>query len=593
MLISMFILTSCRKENFVDPPDPFEPQRLEEGYLTFEFVNGIDSFRILTNKENVTLTDKGNVRIRGTIFADRDTLAPVKLSQGDFILLKGNCGQVKTATIDGYGELPVSPGKFKMFSLDGTYEEFCGFGGYSEFVLPKVGIVQDMQIDQPDGAPILFGLGSELPEEFPVNAERTYFYFYYDDEVDFLLSKSSFMINRMALDPDDPYFYVHASAMSIPGFSSLVEGGFAVSVEGMIPFSAPSSLDFGDVESFENGNLLLEGSIDLKPTFGVPILIADATAVIGFGRNMQNGSNFFKGEEVPFNMGLKGAFILHVHDLAQWQLGESAVSLRINAYNNWEFNWAGFITNEIRVMEPIEDLVGIDRSGAAWEFISPPGITTELKTWGTIGSDPDNWFFGMHTESSLHIPGLGDYDLSQVKFELSTASLYLDCRLRIGFFGVSHFGGYIKESGAFGISASVYEDKTFDLSILEVSVGYKVGFKLDVKSDGDWDFCMKGKAYLDVSLGEPFFEAHPEVIEMYNLDGSPLKLEFSANVRACLNNDGEFRGRISFSFAGVGYGFDFSFSLGGAEGTPLENFREIPLDEVPLENRFGSEVIVR
>ena len=223
ILISLLtlLISGCVKDNFTEPPDPFIKQRLEEGHVSFQFGNGVDSFKILTNSENVTFTDKGNIRIRGSIFADRDTLAPVRLSQGDFILLKNVGSNQKSVYLEEYGELPLSKGSFKLLNSSGSPStEFQGFGGYSEFTLPQVGLIQDMEIPLVDGSPIGFAQGSELPD-FPVNPNNTYFYFYYDDLTDFVLSQSAFSISRMALDPDDPYFYVHANAMSIPGLNSL------------------------------------------------------------------------------------------------------------------------------------------------------------------------------------------------------------------------------------------------------------------------------------------------------------------------------------------------------------------------------------
>ncbi|MCK5820626.1 MAG: hypothetical protein KAH17_02025 [Bacteroidales bacterium] len=597
--ILTLIISGCLKDEFKEPPDPFEIQRLEEGFVGFQFGNGADSFKILTNHENVTITDKGNIRIRGTLFADRDTLAPVRLSQGDFILLKNMGSGQETANIDGIGDVPISRGSFKMMNSSGSgYEEFIGFGGYSEFTLPQVGIMQELSIDQPDGTNIYFGQGSDLPDDFPVNPNRTYFYFYYEDLVDFALGKSPFMIDRMALDPDDPYFYVHASAMSIPGLSSLEDGGFAASVQGNIPFSPQEALSFGDVESFDYGNLLLQGSVNLETTFGVPLVVADATAVIGFG-NMTDGVNFFNGDEVPFMMGLQGGFVLALHDLAEFTLGEAAVSLEVYGYDDFEFRWAGWFSNEMRVMEPIEQLLGLDTEGTAWDFIQPPGVVNELKTWGTIGTDPDNWSFGIHTTSKLKISNVMTIDLGEVRFELAQDELDFFCRMRVGFFGHMSYGGYIHNDGAFKISASADQSIKFDLSILVVKVGYDVGFYLQGYSNGDWKFCVNGKAYLDISFDTSFFEAHPEILEdnpdlreLYEQNGS-LKGEISASLSACLNSSGKFKGKISFSFWKVGYSYNYSFSLNSSEASPLYNFKEVPLEEVPLENRFGSNEIVR
>lgn len=600
-LLSLFVIiivfSSCQKDNFVDPPDPFEIQRLEEGYTSFEFIKGDNSFKILTNHENITVTEKGNYRIRGTIFADRGDAAPVRLSQGDFVLLKKLSTNQKTATIDGLGEIPISTGTFKTMNMEGGFDEFEGFGGYSEFTLPQVGLTQDLTIEQPDGTNILFGQGSDLPDDFPVNPDRNYFYFYYGDYVDFALGNSPFMIDRMALDPEDPFFYVHASAMSIPGLSSLEDGGFAASVQGNIQFTPPESLSFGKVESFGNGNLLLQGSVNLQTTFGVPIVISDATAVMAFdvdgsGDSGTAGANYFKGENVPFKMGLSGGLVLAVHDLASFELGDAAISLFVADYDQFEFRWAGWVTNELRPLAPVEDLLGWDTEGTAWDMIRLPGMVNELRTWGTIGTDSDNWEFGLHTTSTLKL-GFMDVDMGGFKIEMSKNNLDLYAEMSVGWFGNLYFGGYIHDDGAYGLEGGARKSTSFGKWGLSIEVGYRVGFDLEGYASGDWDFCLHGKAYLDVSIGEAFFEAHPELREEYDLLEDDLKAEFSASLRACLDSSGKFKGKIRFSFWKIGYSFDFSFTLDSSEGCPAYNFEEIPLEEVPMENRFGTEVIVK
>lgn len=582
----IMITGGCLKDEFKEPPDPFIKQRLEEGYVGFEFGNGVDSFKILTNKENVTITNKGNVRIRGSIFADRDSLAPVRLSQGDFILLKNPGSNQKTVSIEGHKDLPLSRGKFKMLNSDGSgYTEFYGFGGYSEFTLPQVGITQDMEIPTVDGSPINFAQGSDLPEGFPVNPDRTYFYFYYDDMADFVLSQSSFMINRLALDPDDPYFYVHANSLSIPGLESLEDGGFAVSVQGNIPFAPQSSLSFGDVESFDYGNIMIEGSINLEDFIGAPIVIEDATCTIGFG-NMTDGVNFFEGGDVPMMMGLKGGFKLVVSDLAEWPLGDAAVSLRVGGYDNFQFSYAAYFDNEMSIFEPIETLTGIDGAATAFDFIKPPQEVRIIYTWGTLSSNIDDWNIGFHSESYMDLLGVMTIDLGSVTFEASPTRLFFDCDMPISFFSHIGLSGNIESSGAFMLKAYTHAGEDFGCCGLSIDVGYKAHFILNVDADASWYFEIYGKAYLDISIGQPWIDAHG----ITGLEDNPdPRVKASVSFSARLNSSGKFKGYIKFSFLGIGHKFSFSFSLNSTSNTSFESLEEIPLSEVPIENRFEIE----
>ncbi len=582
MVIVALLVSSCIKNEFVEPPDPFEKDRLEEDILCFDFGNGIDSFKILTNADNVTYTDKGNLRIRGTIFADRDTLAPVRLSQGDFILLKTLEPGQKSIHTEEYGELPVSKGQYNVSCGVANTTQFEGFGGYAEFTLPTVGLIQDMEIPLVDGSPIGFAQGSELAPDFPVHPDRTYFYFYYGEQAEFLIGQCTFAVTRMALDPDDPYFYVHAVGMDIPLLGVVEEGGFAVSVEGYIPFTVPGELSFGHVENFDNGNILVEASINLED-FGVPITIQDATAVIAFGQDPETGRSFFNGDQVPFMIGLKGGFELAIHDLASYELGVAAVSLNILGYDNFRFSFAGRYSDDVNIYQPMIDLIGIGEDLKVWDFIQPPGQHMQFEVWGTIGSSIEDWMFGLRAESYFEIPNIMTINLGKAAFEISKDRLYFDCSMRMSFFGHVGFEGDIHSDGAFRLKAYTYEDESFDLKILEIDVGYSAHFEVAADAAGNWYFEVHGRAYLDISIGQPWMELHgtPELKAM-----NDPRVKASVSFTGRLNSSGKFRCTIKFSFAGIGYKYTFSFNLKGSEPTAFESLEEIPLDEVPLENRF-------
>ncbi|MCD6332917.1 MAG: hypothetical protein J7L89_06555, partial [Bacteroidales bacterium] len=452
LILGSFMTTGCLKHEFTEPPDPFEQQRLEEGYATFEFGSGENKVTILTNKDNVTPTDKGNIRIRGTIFAGRNSLIPVRIGQGDYILVKHLTGGQKTVYLNGHGDIPLSKGSFKMLKNNHSgFESFEGFGGYSEFTLPKVGITQYLEIPTADGSPTGFALGSEL-EDFPVNPDRYYFYFYYGDQADFVLSQSSFMVDKMALDPDDPYFYVHASALSIPVLDAVEDGGFAVSVQGMIPFDVPSSLSFGKVESFNFGNIMLQASINLESVLEVPLVIQDATTVIGFG-NLTDGVNFFNDMQVPMTIGIYGSFVVDIGGIVEWQVGEAAVSLRYGGPNDFKFSYAGVFDNDMSILSAIEDLTGIKADVSAFDFIQPPQQVMKIVAYGSIGSNINDWEVGMKSQSYMEFPHIMTIDLGGVDFEINPDHLYYNCRMPIAIFGHIGLAGEINKNGSFWLKA--------------------------------------------------------------------------------------------------------------------------------------------
>lgn len=578
----LLILSGCVKHEFQEPPDPFEKDRLEDGYTCFEFTNATDTFRLLTNPDNLTTTPKGNMRIRGTIFADRDTLPPVRLSQGDFILVRQLRGTPENLELEGHGPIPIHPVDIKVMNGPAGCSDFKGFGGYAEFTLPQVGLVQDLEIPDVDGSPIGFARGADL-EGFPVNPNNFYFYFYYDNLVGFAVSQTGFYIDKMALDPEDPYFYVHADAMDIPGLSVVEGGGFAVSVQGNIPFTVPASLSFGHVEAFSYGNVMVEATINLEDVFGVPLTIDDATCTIGFG-SVADGRGFFDGLAVPMMVGVKGSFVVVILEVIEWPLGDAAMSLRINGYNDFRYSFAGYFSNEATIFDALEDLTGIEGTADAFSFIKLPQQTWQIQTYGTLSTNIEEWEVGLKTNSEMEFPGIMTIDMGGVDFEANKDHLYYHCRMPISFFGTVGMEGEIERSGAFWIKGYTKAGESFGKWGLEIDVGYKAHFLLDVDAIDDWYFEVYGKVYLDISIGEPWLKAHG----YENWEGPPNpEIAASVSFEASLNSSGKFKGKIKFSFLGVGYSFGFSFSLGGEpSATSIEFLEEIPLDEVPIENRF-------
>jgi hypothetical protein len=105
-MLSLIISNSCRKENFKEPQDPYENERLDANHAAIRFGEGTNAIEVCTNYENIDTTANGNLRIRGTLFNVNEKYGPIKISQGDFLLLKGTFTKKSVTDLPGYGRYP-------------------------------------------------------------------------------------------------------------------------------------------------------------------------------------------------------------------------------------------------------------------------------------------------------------------------------------------------------------------------------------------------------------------------------------------------------------------------------------------------------
>ena len=67
--IAILLLMQCTKENFVEPIDPFEPQKLDANPEELILGSGSNALVLKTNKANLIKTDYG-YSVKGSVYIE-------------------------------------------------------------------------------------------------------------------------------------------------------------------------------------------------------------------------------------------------------------------------------------------------------------------------------------------------------------------------------------------------------------------------------------------------------------------------------------------------------------------------------------------
>jgi len=588
---SLLISNSCRKESFEEPQDPYENERLDAKHASIIFGEGPNALEICTNYENIDTTEKGNLRIRGTLYHVNSKYGPVKITQGDFLLLKGSFTTTSTVSYGNYKELPVSPGKFKYINSENAEISFQGFTGYSELNMPKVGILQNFNI----ATSLLYGMkigyvkGDQL-EGWPVASDRYYFYMTTvnlidasaaDGKVNFSLGYTQCALQKLAIDVTDPYVYARVDVEKFGGqITVLKEAGLGLSVQGNIPFRVPDDNKFGKVKDFD-GQLLMEAKIDVKDLVAelpLPFLI-DGQIVYAFDKSQPNaGAEFLDSKKVPFMMGGLGVLTVdatggYVPGLSlEIELGNSAYSVFYKDTKSWETSFSGVVKYPpMQPRELIADILKTDPNTGFFKYLKfTDQSTIERKMWGTFGSDPSRWEYGWSLGSELKILGF-DYFGTETMLEFNTNHLFISQKIKLMGFADAGMEGEIQFNGNLRLYGWVSAHKELSAGPLSLKIDFDVNALLAVGEAG-FDFQLHGRFYgracADILLAEVCIS---------------LEIQFDATV----NSKGEFTVYAKLGIDGVGFSVKIHFDSN--KTTKDMETIEVPIDSIPLNQRYYSD----
>jgi hypothetical protein len=549
-VIILLITTTCTKENFNEPPDPFAPQKLETDPRVFQLGEGSDAIILKTNHDNVENID-GGVRLKGSLFVENGTYGDIRLTNGDVeLLLK-----------------------------DGSTDVYEKFDSYCLFKLPSEGVFNGLELLNFPSGNMFYKKGSEFETgafEWPVNTNRYYFYYENPDPLEGAIYSGTFSkLNKVAIDPKDPFVYFSCNLEGTPlGF--IEEAGVAMSAQGLIPFE-PAVTSY-KIPYFE-GHLYISASIPLKK---FPVTIQGET-VLAFDKNDESSSSdFFENKNSAFTMGLNGRALFTPEQL-DWlpfdlELGRTSLFLNVEKSGSTTLMFVGERQSPPKTPgEFINDIVGQD-----WEFMKYLNFGTQSKEtiYGTLGTNHSDWEIGFKHESHLAVGGF-NIKMAELDLEVSPEHLYFLAEVRVGPISDVGVSGEVERNGNFKFTGSAH-------------TGFKIG------SDGNFSLYLSFDMGVDVLLehvnsvvtfeGDIYFEGKACV----NIKGLPDPcISASFGVGVSIKSSGEIR--VCFKIGIGDFGFNVCRTMGGKydlqKGTAYEEtiVTSIPIEDVPIENRFPIE----
>ncbi|TSA28869.1 MAG: hypothetical protein D4R68_03315 [Ignavibacteriales bacterium] len=537
--ISILLLMQCTKENFVEPIDPFETQRLEPNPQTFQLGSGNNALLLKANKASVIQTDYG-YRIKGSVYIENSKYGDIRLSNGDFELVK-----------------------------DANGNFFSKISGLGIAELPHEGLLNNLALEGMPVSKLAFKKGSEFesgPFAWPVDPDRYYFYYENDNPYSALITKSKFQnIRKVAIDPLDPYYFTSCD-FNGSKLGDLSDVGIAVSVQGLIPFT-PLVTSY-NIPSFK-GNFYLSGTIPLNK---YPIAFS-GEAVLSIGSSGSNSDDFFANNNSTFKMGLNGKATLD-NQVLDWLnvevvLGKASLYLGVENSGKTQIKFVG--EREMPPSTPSDFLYQV--IGQDWNFLDYLVPIEQKETfYGTIGTEFSEWELGFKSESSLNILG-NKIDMGHTYLEINSSSMHFSGEVVVA--GLNRIGvkGYAERNGNFELTG--YMSNGLSVSKGKLHFGYELSADVTLKHESG-TFTFRGRVKL-----------HGEAcLSIGKID---ICVDFTIRATVTISSNGNFE--VCFSI-GIGkLGFDVCINYESSSSvnekfTQTMTYKEIPLELVPMENRF-------
>jgi hypothetical protein len=536
---SILLLMQCTKENFVEPIDPFETQRLEPNPQTFKLGSGSNALLLKANKVGVIQTDYG-YRIKGSVFIENSTYGDIRLSNGDFELVEDASGNF-----------------------------FSKISGLGIAELPREGLLNNLTLEGMPVSKLVFKKGSEFesgPFAWPIDPDRYYFYYENDEPYNALITKSKFQnIRKVAIDPLDPYYFTSCD-FNGSKLGDLSDVGIAVSAQGLIPFT-PLVTSY-NIPSFK-GNFYLSGTVPLSK---YPIAFS-GEAVLSLGSSGSNSDDFFANKNSTFKMGLNGKATLDNKAL-DWLkveviLGKASLYLDVENSGKTQIKFVG--EREIPPSKPSDFLYEI--IGQDWDFLDYLVPIEQKETfYGTIGTELSEWELGFKSESSLNILG-NKIDMGHTFLEINSSSMHFSGEVAVA--GLNRIGvkGYAERNGNFELTG--FARNGLSVSKGSLHFGYELSADVTLKHENG-TFTFRGRVKL-----------HGEAcVSIGKID---ICADFTIRASVTISSNGNFEVCFSIGIGELGFDVCISYERSSAisqDFIQTMTYKEIPLEQVPKENRF-------
>jgi hypothetical protein len=540
--ISLILLMQCTKENFVEPVDPFVPQKLDANPEKFTLGTGNNALVIKTNKINLIQTEFG-YSIKGSVFVENKKYGDIRLTNGAFDIVKSPNGNY--------------------------YSDMKGLG-VSE--LPHEGILKKLSLVGLPLAPMGMKKGSEFetgPFGWPVDPDRYYFYYENDEPYSAKISKSKLNnIRKVAIDPLDPYFFTSGD-LNGTKIGDISDAGIAVSAQGFIPFE-PLVTSY-TIPKF-SGHFYISGTVPL----GKYPLAFSGEAVLALGKSSANHDNFFSGRNADFQMGLNGKVTLD-NEALDWLnieiiLGKASLYLGYAQDGNTQIKFVG--ERQVPETTPSDFLYQV--IGQDWDFLDYLIPVEQKETfYGTIGTELSEWELGFKSESTLNVLGK-KIDMGHTALEVTSSSMHFSGEAVVA--GLSRVGvkGFAKRNGDFELTG--YARNKLHASKGPLSLGYELSMEATIKHESG-DFTFKGKIKL-----------HGEAC--VDIGITDICVGFTIRASVTISTNGEFEVCFSIGVAGIGFDVCIKYKRSNSineDFYQVMTYNEIPIENVPVENRFEPE----
>jgi len=387
-------------------------------------------------------------------------------------------------------------------------------------------------------------------------------------------------IGAFVIDPLDPYLYFEGEFDGVPFITA---GGIGFSAQGNIGFSP--LVEIYDIPEFD-GNIFLKASLAINP---YPFSF-DGDGVIGFNPGEKYGIiSFLKGEFTDLTMGINGSVSFSHESLDFFgisiELGKATGYLDIKAAGNTTFKFVGDLSQPtLMFADVIKQFIG-EKAGSYCEFIDylqfqrmerivygTIAIPNDLKDWDNAVTE---WELGFKNKCILNLLGF-EMIMGETLLEINSDHLMGYFRWLPQGFTLNGpeeldprdltqknflFGEFTFE-GDFLFSGQFFNGLLLQLGPVKLDFGTNLAALME--KTGDYfriigDIKMGGEACVgDICAG------------------------FSYGATVEIDTDGNFSITFSIGIGPFGYKLTINFSDNTVKGKATE----IPLEQVPLENRF-------
>jgi hypothetical protein len=246
------------------------------------------------------------------------------------------------------------------------------------------------------------------------------------------------------------------------------------------------------------------------------------------------------------------------------ELGNATLEYYMARSGDTELRWAAE-RRDIQVSDFVNDIIGKDYDFL--DYLKPS--STDMEFFGAIGTELSVWEMGFKMETKLDLPGFSTIDMGHAYFYINKDIMKFDGYAALaGFSGVGIKGDVRFDNGHFTLTG--YVKSGFSASCCKLSISYSLAMDVTLKYDGDVSFGarvhLKGKACFG-------------------------KLCASISIKASVSISSNGSYKVCFSVGIGALGFDVCIkknSLSNGQYQEVMTYEEIPLEFVPIENRFEA-----